>query len=520
MKASPRILTSLLAVAMLAGSLAACSSGSTAAQGNETTAASAPAATTAAETVDMNLRANHMDNLPADLNFNGESVVIMFRGTDSYLDGTKGGYWIINDVCGSDNIGEPVSDAVWERNNAVAERLNIGLKWIASNGGSLANDKAVIQQSILAASGDFDGLLATGNTSAGIGLNNYMRNIENAPYIDYSQPWWWEFANEALSMDGKTRQFIVGDMLLTNLAQTGIMYFNKDLYQDFYGDPDEVYKLVLDGTFTMDKLYELSSGAYKDANGNGTKDPDDIYGIMFSTGMGEDNPHYIHACDLQLYTRDASGKLTITMGGERSITAVEKLNKLVTQNDGATRNTNGSTIADCATPFSEGKALFLMARMISATSDKLRSMEQEYGLIPVPKLDEDQEKYLAYVHDSGTVLCVPRTTNDDKLKAVGASYEALCGEAHRKYMDLFLETAMKLKYSRDALSGQCIDLIIEGLTKDTLCEYATYCGSIVSNCFNGAITGDASSFSTQLASRLESAQAAWDKAIEAMSKDA
>ena len=514
MKAATRILSLLLLIGLLAG----CSSGNSTTTDAPSTGGSNAAETTAAETIDMNLRANHKDNLPDDLDFKGESVIIMFRGTDSYLEGNKGGYWIINDVCGSDNIGEPVSDAVWQRNNTVADRLNIGLKWIASNGGSLANDKAVIQQSILSASGDFDGLLATGNTSAGIGLNNYMRNIENAPYIDYSQPWWWEFANEALSMDGKTRQFIVGDMLLTNLAQTGIMYFNKDLYQDFYGDPDEVYKLVLDGVFTFDRLYELSSGAYKDVNGNGTHDEEDTFGIMFSSGMGEDNPHFIHACDLQFYTRDANGKLTIDMSSERCVKAAETLNKLVTKNDGAWRYTGGTAIADCATPFSEGKMLFHMGRMIIATGEKLRSMEMEYGIIPVPKLDEDQERYLSYVHDSGTVLCVPRTTDDKKLEAVGASYEAMCGEAHRTYMDLFLETAMKLKYSRDALSGQCIDLIMAGLTKDTLCEYATYCGSIVSGCFNSAITGDASSFSTNYAAKRESSQAAWDKAIADMTK--
>ena len=49
----------------------------------------------------------------------------LFRGKKSDVEGIKGSYWIRNDVCGTDNIGDPVSDAVWERNKNVAERLNI-----------------------------------------------------------------------------------------------------------------------------------------------------------------------------------------------------------------------------------------------------------------------------------------------------------------------------------------------------------------------------------------------------------
>jgi len=305
-------------------------------------------------------------------------------------------------------------------------------------------------------------------------------------------------------------------MLLTNLAQTCIMYFNKDMYTDLYGDADEVYTMVLDGKFTIDKLHELVQGAYKDANGDGAKNTGDQYGLLWSSTANEELAGWVACLDLDLYTRNEDGTLTITMDNERTITAIEKVYALMNQNEGSRFGTGA--IADEAKPFSEGAGLFLAARMINATTETMRNMEQEYGLIPMPKLDEAQDKYYAGVHDSGTVLCVPKSTADSKMEAIGATLEALCGEAHRTYMDAFLETAMKMKYSRDALSGQCIDLIMEGLTKNILMEYTSYCNSIVGTCITGPMKSNPAGFAAAFRKVGPAAEKTWAKAVADLTK--
>ena len=514
-KSNARIVAALLLAALL---LPACSKG-----GSDTPDTSAPvtsggdAVTTAPEeTADPNARENHMDKLPADLNFGGETVTALFRGETSYLDGTEGNYWIRNDVCGSDNIGDIVSDAVWERNKTVEERLGVKLDWIASEGGSLNGDQQVIKSILTSQDSTYNFFLPTGNTSAETGLAVYMRDLSNAKYLDLSSPWWWEFANEAMSMDGKTKQFIVGDMLLTNLAQTCVLYFNKDIYTNVYGNPDDMYQLTLDGKLTQDKLYELSSGAYNDANGDGVKNEGDVFGILFSANTTEEMAGFVASCDLDLYERDADGNLTITMNNERTITAIEKLYRLLNENDGAWQRTG--SIADQAKPFAEGSSLFLGARLISATTATMREMEQEYGILPMPKLDEAQQMYFSGVHNSGTNLCVPKLVDDKRFDTTGAVLEALCGEAHRTYMDAFLETAMKLKYSRDALSGQCIDLVVEGLTKNTLLEYPNNVASIMSTCIFTPIKSNPNAFATSFRKVGPAAQKQWDKAISDLAK--
>ena len=510
MKKTMRILAALLAVVLL---LPACAQGNDDQGAQDTTAAVAdPTVTTEAETtLDPNLRANHFDNLPADINFNGGAVTVLFRGTIADLEGTAGSYWIRNDVCGTDNIGDPVSDLVWERNKNVAERLNIVLDWIPTAGGSLQGDQQVIKSSIMAASDDYNLLLPTGNSSSGIGMNPYMRDIAHIPHVDYTQPWWWEFANEALSLDGKSRQFIVGDMLLTNLSQTGVLFFNKDLYTNAYGDPDELYKLTLDGKLTYDKLFEMAQGAYQDVNGDGKQDADDIFGICYSSGKTEELSHMVMGCDLDMYILE-EGKLTITMNNDRTIKAIETLYKLINETGASWSITEG--LPKLSPVFTEGHSMFMYTRLSTAAGEGCREMEQEFGILPTPKLDEEQDMYISFPHDSGTVLGVPKNVGDDAFAMVGATMEALCGEAHRTYIDAFLETALKMKYSRDALSGQCIDLVMAGLTKNTLFEYGSFTASIVSTCIYTPIKSNPAGFAAAFRKVGPAAQKQWDKFLQ------
>ena len=107
MKTSLKLIAGLLVAAML---LPACAQ-----DGGETADTTAAAVTDASDvvveetTLDPNLRANHFDALPADINFDGAAITCLFRGTLADIEGTSGAYWIRNDVCGTDNIGDIVS---------------------------------------------------------------------------------------------------------------------------------------------------------------------------------------------------------------------------------------------------------------------------------------------------------------------------------------------------------------------------------------------------------------------------
>jgi hypothetical protein len=91
-------------------------------------------------------------------------------------------------------------------------------------------------------------------------------------------------------------------------------------------------------------------------------------------------------------------------------------------------------------------------------------MEDDYTILPYPKLDESQEKYLTSAMDNFTVFCIPVTCQ--KLDMVSVVTESLNVESFRSVYPVYYEVALKDKYARDAFSIEMIDLLMEGRTFD------------------------------------------------------
>ena len=187
-----------MALALSLLMLAACSP----AENPQTDAADTTAAvaetTVAEETLDPNLRANHYDSIPETVRFNGETITCLFDGTDEYISGISQMY-MFNDLLGTDNIGDSVSDAVYQRNLTTQERLNIKLVWKPSGSSAYQENRPIFLQLFMSQDASFDFILATGSTTAYVGYGQYMRDIMNIPHVDWESPWWWQKVNSDLS---------------------------------------------------------------------------------------------------------------------------------------------------------------------------------------------------------------------------------------------------------------------------------------------------------------------------------
>lgn len=495
-----RIFCALLALLML---LPACAQDPAGTADTGDTAAAVADTTAAETTIDPNDRSQAKDNLPEGLTFDGQTVRVMHRGTEAHESGLER-YQVI----GTDNEGDIVTDEVWLRNRRVEDRLDIEFLFMPGGAG-YDETYATIRQSVMSATDDFDYIDTTGNTTIIRGLNQYLRDLADAPYIDYDQPWWWNESMYDLSLDGKTINYLFGDSMLYCYIQMAAMYFNKDLYNDVYGDPDEVYKMVMDGKWTIDKLTELVAGAYKDVNGDGVTNEGDILGIYKSKDNG-DTQHYIVGFGFRMYRRDENGNFLIDFDVEKATLGIEKLQTLYTATPGVLKT--DADIDNMDKGFSEGGSMFLASRMSDATQDFLRNMEQEYGILPFPKLSEDQENYVNLIHQSASTICVPVTTGDKMMECVGATIEAITADSYRYVMPVFLETALKTKYSRDSYSGQVIDILIDSARKITIHEYQDYTANIFATALLGPSEGSGN-FASAYAKLQAAAQKTWDKSI-------
>ena len=447
-----RISAAMLAALMLIPAMAACSedagtpAGDTTASADTTT--TAPIETEPAETE----RKDAKDNLPADLNLGGKTLGVYMRKSFRVRDWDGGG----------EETGDLVSDLVYRRTETVKERLNVQFETTAMSG-SWKDFGKEMEKNIMAGDDTWQIVFTTGNASIGSSRDHIFMDLSDNKYIDLSQPWWWEEATREVSLDGKKLRYLVGDIHIVNYTHAGALLFNTNKLSDGGYDPEALYKTVIERKWTYDKLNEMTASLYKDINGNGTVDDADLYGLLVI--HRELIAQMEHTGAVRRYSRDENGHPYLDYDQERTIKMIDTLNKLLYETKG-----NAYIAADVDyRPFTTGHAVFFAGRIAYTTEADLREMEDNFGIIPYPMLDEEQGEYTNIIHNSSDFVAVPVTCkNPDEA---GAILEALCAESYRTVIEPFYETALKTKYSRDSYSGQCIDIIRAVSTKALLFEY-------------------------------------------------
>ena len=437
-----------LAAAALSA-LLALSALSCAADNTDTPAASddtmPPDSTAAATAADSTDRADTPDSLPA-LDFNGEAVRFTLR--DNYN-------FTLNEMVGELD-GDVVHDAIYARNRGIEERLNVKLDMILGDQNAytfMQNLKTVL----LAADDAYDVLVTTQYLSTPWVSENLFRDLADAPYLDYEKPWWNNAYMDEIAVNPEHRYLICGDITMSQLRVAGVMYFNKNLFAEVFDDADLLYRQVLDGTWTYDALRGYIRDGYRDINGNGEEDPDDILGMMMHTVANAD--HFSYTAGLHFTERDSDRIPYISEDQTRNVEIMETLYSLYYETPGAYIWTDIANYTEIAKKFNNCTSLFLPELLM--ISEDLRDMEDEFGIVPLPKLDETQESYLALVHDTGSLLAIPCTREDLELPC--AVLEAMAADNYRTVMPAYYETALKVKYTRDEMSAHVIDIIHDNM---------------------------------------------------------
>jgi len=431
----------LLIIAMLA-SMSACGDSASA---SDTTAAD----TNSEVTVDTSLRENTPDNLPA-LDYKGETVTIFYR---------EGRY--VDVVGGEEESGELVADAVFNRNRAVEERINVKFDYI-SGPDDVDSFSALVTQAVTSGDDAYDIVAHAQYKQAILAVEGMLTNLIDAPYLDYDQPWWAEDYMDIIAIHPDYRFQLIGDFSTARIESISTNFINKRMYEDNFGSIDEFYGLILDGKWTFDKMRELCSGVFQDLNADGKTGYEDILGAAVS--WSSQSEHSTFSAGARYTERGDDGYPVLIADQSRNVEIAERLYQMVFETEGFHYDSDyRSQSAAQLDAFKNGTMLFYIQQMKSADIN-LRDMKDPYGIIPRPKLDEQQEDYLSLVHDGVMSYSVP--VSNDELEMACAVMEAMASEGYRNVIPKYYETALKVKYAQDDVSVQLIDLIYNNSTTD------------------------------------------------------
>lgn len=418
-----------------------------------------------------------------------------------------------------EETGDLVSDSAYLRNRSVEEILNVKLEFT-----ELDNDyttcAGTINKIILAGDDLYDIIINDLFPLAGLSLEGSFMNVADAPYIDYSQSYWYESYMSQLSLDGGEHQYILaGDFFIDVLRSAHALYFNRDLLTDTYGDGDIIYKEVLDGSWTYDSFLKYIEDGYRDLNGNNLRDSADQYGLAVMQVWGPSIP-FIVSADLKYVELNSDGSLKLAMNNERSISLLEKLNEIFySTGTGIGADVSDGLFFGSADPdgdttnlFKSGRALFLGYNRLGSFDD-MRDMADEVGILPYPKFDEAQENYISSSHDTTEIGVIPITNT--KFDTTCAVLEVLNRETQKYVLPAYYETGLKVKYTRDDYSAQMIDIIHDNIGGSFALAYSNSCSDIfMKSSFYNLLIEKRTDFVSNYTKLESAAQAQIDKMVE------
>lgn len=128
--------------------------------------------------------------------------------------------------------------------------------------------------------------------------------------------------------------------------------------------------------------------------------------------------------------------------------------------------------------FSEGLAATATLRLCASETEYLRSMKDKYGVIPMPKLDEEQDGYQTFLHDQFTAFGICQPVDDERAQMLGAVLEYMAWSSYVYVVPVYYNVVLKSRYMQDNASWDMLDKIYESVYIDAGVIYTKSLNSV------------------------------------------
>lgn len=395
-----------------------------------------------------------------------------------------------SDVVVEELTGEALNDAVYNRNLAVCDALNIELTMTE---GQWADGVNMARAFILANSDEFDIVCNEVSLISPLAVEGLLQDANTIDSLHLDGTWWDQNAIESANL-GDHVYLMWGDMhLMLYECYNGIM-FNKSMIENV--GLDDLYPVVREGKWTFDLMSTYMESAWQDVNGDGSyKIGDDNFGLAF---YDHGATCFFVAGGVTLFNKD-SDNMPVFTGLTESYEAVfSKLgNTIISNLNNLARSGTDMSISTADDPvqasFTVGGTMFYEEPL--GAIKKFRDVDFEVGLIPLPKYDETQAEYISYIYHGADAVTIPVTNAE--AERTGVILEMFGAKSRQMVYSVYFDTTLDFKYIQDQESSEMMDIMFSNGVFDL--------GSIY-NWGNATVTAyqQLLKHSTDIASKLQS----------------
>lgn len=230
---------------------------------------------------------------------------------------------------------------------------------------------------------------------------NLLADLSKVETLDLSKDYFYKELSDLMTFDGRTYAFSA-DFDERNYTQF-VMYFNKKIWSEL-GLPD-AYQLVKDGKWTWATCLEYAKKALRDYDGNGIIDSEkDRWGMAAPSG---DLINAMYASmEGKFFSQNQYGALKMSTVEKTNAEKLSFIYKFFQQDNVLYQRENEGYLD----MFSSGKSLFLS--MINTPYSQMRDMEDDWGILPMPKWNEAQESYENHINHNTKIYCMSKTNKN------------------------------------------------------------------------------------------------------------
>lgn len=354
--------------------------------------------------------------------------------------------------------GDSLNDAEYERCRTLEDKM--GIKFVETNFGV---DNDVINEAtkvVLAGDDTFDVMYIPARNLNSLSSEGYLNNLLDLKGLQLDREWWLDAYNAPSTIGGKLWSAASYSQLMI-VDSVWSVYYNETIGEKL--GLETPYNIVKEGKWTLDTIGTYMKAAATlngDDSFDWNADGNCIYGIAV------DHPQHLVTCAGERTIESVDGKLIFTAGSNRYYDVVSKIVSVFTENDGSVQYKHLAVGDDdpghYIYTFEHERSLMMIGEI--AKTNRMRSKDYSFGLLPMPKFDEAQENYIAKPFYGTPCLSIPITSPDPEK--VAEISDALAYMSYTKVWNVFRKVTLEQKNLRNEDSIEMLDIIINSIVPD------------------------------------------------------
>ena len=394
--------------------------------------------------------------------------------------------------------GDRLGDAIYERNREVEGLYDIAIS--AYKIGSYQEVINAVKNSVRAGD-DFADLVYTPIIpllQSAYAEEELYINLRSLDALDLDAYWW----DAALTDEVTIRDYcpiLTGDAVITDELGLCTIMFNSTLFKTIYPG-ESLYELAIEGDWTFDRLQRYAEGASLDLDGDGRYTKEDQFGFYYNGG---DVSNFVFAFGYRtLIPGDA--ELPVINTGEELYDYYEKTVKFLKNTEASFQQESlPKSYEEAFLNFKADKTLFLTTNLTN-TYNHFRDMESDYGVMPYPKFDDNQEDYHTVVTGWAAALAIPGTASDPERTGDILTAMAYYGDELQQIMN---DDILSAKIAREEAFADAVEIMMDS-------KYYSLDWMLSLTGIPGILNQMSSDSGDALASKLAAVRKQADKAIE------